>query len=209
MAMTRVLYISIICIGILISCSIIPGCVNSHTTEINHAKSLVKSAESRLSFMKSANFTTLYVGQIRANASAAKSDMTEAKNILVQIPQNELSPQDQADMKVLLAMLDIDIELADILGNSFADVIEDAQTVLVSKDPTAVTEAGLKMKQDILVLNQKISSLSARINSISETGLSPELKGDLIGAKTLLTSASGDINKLNNQARRCMHQEMC
>jgi len=197
--MMNKLVLWVICIGILLSCSLIAGCVNSHTAEIDHAKSLIKSASSRTSVSGTENYTTMYVGNLRANASAAKSDLMEAKNILVRIPQNELSRQDQTDIKALLIMLDVYIETVDILEHPAADFIEDTQTVIKSRDPTTVSEAGLRIKQNILVINQKFSNLSNQLNSIDETGLSPEVKGDVIYLKTLYASYARDFDKLNTQ----------
>lgn len=197
--MTIKLVFSVLCIGILLSCSLNAGCVNSHTAEINHAKSLIKSAGSRMSVSSTENYTTMYVGNLRANASAAKSDLTEAKNILVHIPQNELNRQDQTDIKVLLIMLDVYIETADTIEHPAADFFEDAQTVKKSGDPTTVSEAGIRIKQNILVINQKFGNLSNQVNSIDETGLSPEVKGDVIYLKTLYASYARDFDKINTQ----------
>ena len=141
----------------------------------------------------------MYVGNLRANASAAKSDLTEAKNILVRIPPKELSRQDQTDIQALLVILDVYIETADMIEHPVADFIEDAQIVTKSNDPTTVSEAGFRIKQNFLVINQKFNTLSNQLNSIDETGLSPEVKGDVVYIKTLYASYARDFDKLNTQ----------
>ncbi len=101
-------------ISLILSCCMISGCVNNHEKEFIQANSLVESANSRFQGLNTGNLTTLKVGDIRSNASAATRDLTEARRILEKIPPDELKTQDQADRKALILMLNGTIGLTEI-----------------------------------------------------------------------------------------------
>jgi hypothetical protein len=186
-------------LSVLVLCSMIPGCVNSHAAEVDQASSLIDSASSRMAVMSSADFNTIRVSEIRANASAAKSDLTEAEKILKKIPLKDLNQQNQAEMNAVLPLIGVYIEMMDTIGGPFADFIEDAQTASKSQDPTTVSEAGIKMKQDLQEVRLRFSNMSSKINAIDDTGLSPKTKGDLIYVKSMINSISAEVDKASSQ----------
>jgi len=186
-------------ISLLISLCIIPGCLSPYSQEINQAAALIDSAYNRLAVLNADDFSTIYVGEIRANMSAAKSDLTEAKRILERIPPHELSSQDQEDYAILMPIIDIDIEFVDIIGGPFADFIEDAQTIINSDDPATVSNAGVKFKQDLSLLTARFAQIKPKIDALDESKISPERKGDVIYLKSMISSVTLDLEKLNKE----------
>jgi hypothetical protein len=185
--------------GLLIVCCMIAGCVNPHAAEVDQASSLIDSASSRMAVMSSADFTTIRVSELRANASAAKSDLTEAEKILRKIPLKDLNQQNQAEMNAVLPLIGVYSEMMDTLGGPFADFVEDAQTAGRSQDPATVTDAGIRMKQDLGKVSLRFSAMRTKINAIDDTGLSPKTKGDLVYVKSMINSLSAEIDKAGSQ----------
>jgi hypothetical protein len=186
-------------LSMLLMCSMIPGCINPHAAEVDQASLLIDSASSRMAVMSSADFNTIRVSELRANASAAKSDLTEAEKILKKIPLKDLSQQNQAEMNAVLPLIGVYIEMMDTLGGPFADFVDDAQTASKSQDPTTVSEAGIRMKQDLREVRLRFSNMSTKINAIDDTGLSPKTKGDLIYVKSMINSLSAEVDKASSQ----------
>ena len=179
---------------LVISSCVIAGCVSSHDAEFTQANSLIESANSRFLSLNPVNMTTVQVGEIRANASAAQRDLAEAKKILEKIPPNELKTQDRADLKALILMLNGTIELTEVMEGPLADLIEDAQIIINSKDPATVSDAGLKFKQDLAVLKIRVNKINNEFSSINDTGLSPKIKQNISQTKTSIKSLSADID---------------
>jgi hypothetical protein len=186
-------------LGMLMAVSMISGCTNSHAAEVEQASALIESASSRMAVMSSANFSTVSVSEIRANASAAKSDLTEAEKILKKIPRKDLNQQSQAEMDAVLPLIGVYIEMMDTIGGPFADFIGDAQTASRSRDPATVSDAGTRMKQDLGEMKLRFGTMSTEINAIDDTGLSPKTKGDLIYIKSMINSLSEEVNKADSQ----------
>jgi hypothetical protein len=186
-------------VSLLVSLCILPGCLSPYTGEIDQATYFIESANNRMVILDTHDFLTIYVGEIRANMSAAKSDLTEAKKILEKIPYTELNSQDQEDYKILMPLIEIDIELVDIIGGPFADFIEDGQTIANSEDPTIVSNAGVRFKQDLVIVSSRFSQLKPKIDALDESKISPEMKGDVIYLKSMISSVTTDLKELNSE----------
>jgi hypothetical protein len=185
-----------ILLGVLMMCMLTPGCTSSHATEVNQANSYMKSAESRFVFSPDANLQTISVGILRANSTAAKTDLLEAKKILQGIPTDELSAQDQQDFRILVPIIDINIQMTEIMGGPFADFIEDSQTLVQSRDQAVVYMSAMKLKQDTLKVRQGFAELKTSVDAIDEKSISPRYREDFARLKTEVYSVSGEMDSV-------------
>ena len=183
---------------IIVFVSIFSGCINSSQSEIIKATSYIESANSRLEFLKSLDYKTVWVGYIRANASAAKSDFTESSNILNKIPLTDLNSQDQADLKGALVMVNVDIELCDLLGGPFSDFIDNFQTYSKTNDPGTAANSINSMKNALRDMDSSLGRMSGELNSVNENGLSPKVRADFVSVKSMILSLQESMSKAKN-----------
>jgi hypothetical protein len=174
------------------------GCVNSHKSEFDQAESYIESANSRLAFLSSVDYETVWVGNIKANASAAKSDLTEASKILNNIPISDLNSQDQADLQAAKVMLNVDIELCDLLQGSFSDLMENTQTYIQTKDPRTAVNSMNEIKGSLVVMKLQVGHMIEEMNSVNENNLSPEIRPDFISMKSMIQSVQESTSKTSN-----------
>jgi outer membrane murein-binding lipoprotein Lpp len=191
-----ILIILTFCLLILV-CSF-SGCISQHTSEINQATSYVQSANSRLAFLSSVDYKTVWVGNIKANASAAKSDLTEALKILNNIPLSDLKSQDQANLQGLKVMVNVDIELCDLWQGSLSDFIENSQTYAQTKDPGIATNSMNIIKVSLSNMKSSVGHMVDEMNSVNENDLSPELRPEFISLKSMTQSLQETISKSSN-----------
>jgi len=186
-------YLVVILIGIVL----FSGC-SSHESEINQAISYLESGNSRLAFLTSSDFSTIWVGTIKANSSAAKSDYSEAANILNNIPMNDLNKQDQTDLKASIVMVNADIEMTDFLNGPFSDYVENAQTYNQTTDPQTAARSVNAMKSDLQNMKNSLDQMNSEIGGISVTDLSPQVRTEVIWVKSTIQSLKDTITKTSN-----------
>ena len=189
------LYYLLLCLSLI---CIFSACVNSHESEINRAKDYLASANSRLTF-SSFDWTTIWVGSIKANASAARNDINEAQNILNNIPINDLSEQDQTDLKAFIIMVNVYGEMADLFKGPFADLIDNAQTYNQTKDPQIASRSVSAFKVDLQNMKTSLFQMNDELSNINENVLSPKFRSEFIVFKTTIQSYQDSIDKVSSE----------
>lgn len=169
------------------------GCLKSYGSEIDKATTYIDSANARLAFLDSIDLQTVWVGSIKANASAAKSDLAEASRILNAIPRTDLSSQDQADLKATIVLVDVDMKLCDLLAGPFSDYIENSQKYSKATNPSSAASNILSMKTALKDMDSSATSMTDEMNSVDETALSPEVRSTFVSMKSMIGSFSEGI----------------
>jgi hypothetical protein len=191
-------------IGILITCAIImcilsTGCINANEAKITQATKYIDKANDRLSSLSSINISTVSVGNIRANASEAALDLREAKKLLDQVNINELSPQEQADIKALNVMISVYIEMVEMVEGPLADMIENTQAFSNTKDTTIIVDKAMDIKANFKEMRSTSSHMVDQTDTIDINTLSAETKEQFIAFKTLTQSMESDFTKASEQ----------
>ena len=165
---------------------------------INQATFYVDSANSRLAFISSIDIETVWVGNIKANASAAKSDLNEASKILNTIVVSDLNSQDQADLQALKVMLNAGVELCDLMQGPLSNYIENFQTYTQTKDPIIAANSLNGMKTSLSNMKSSLGHMSDEMNTVNENDLSPEVRADFISLKSIIQSGQESLSKTSN-----------
>ena len=192
-------FFAILILGFLL----VSGCTNTESTKnankFDQVESYVHSANSRLSFLSSVDINTVWVGNIKANASAAKSDLSEALKILNTIPPGDLNSQDQIDLQALIVMANVDIEYCDLLQGSYSDYIENIQTYNQTRNPDVAANSMKGIKMSLSNMKSSYDHMTEEMNSIKETDLSPqEVRPDFISMKSKIQYSRDSISKTSN-----------
>ena len=167
--------------------------------KIDQIESYVSSANSRLAFLSSDDINTVWVGNIKANSSAAKSDLTESLKILNTIPLSDLNSQDQTDLQALNVTLNVDIEYCDLVHGPYSDYIENIQTYNQTKDPDVAANSMKVIKMSLSTMKTSFNHMTDEMNSIEETDLSPQkVRPDFISMKSKIQYLQETTSKTSN-----------
>jgi hypothetical protein len=158
----------------------------------------IESADVRLIAPKSLDYQTVSVAEIKANASAAKSDLTEALNILSKIPLDDLNNQDRADLKALIILVKFEIDFCDLLKGPFSDILENSKIYSETKDPSSAANSMNSIKKSLGDMDSSLDRMNRQMSSINESGLSPKFRADFIYYKSLALSLQDTIQKQKN-----------
>jgi len=192
-------FFAILILGFLL----VSGCTNTVSTntanKFDQVESYVHSANSRLSFLSSVDINTVWVGNIKANASSAKNDLTEALKILNSISPSDLNHQDQIDLQALIVMANVDIEYCDLVQGSYSDYIENTQTYNQTKDPNVAANSMKVIKVSLSSMKSSFDHMAEEMNSIKENDLSPQkIRPNFISMKSKIQYLQESISKTSN-----------